>query len=331
MQLLLVVPGLLALPKAVLTGSDALGKLASASVPRLVEDGVEAATLEALSLDLPVAPLAARGAGLTVGTDYLLCADPVTLVAGLDDVRLTGRVDDLDADEARALRDMLNMHFAGDGVVFEAPRADSWFARVRAPPALATVPLARALQRPLKPLLPGGRDGGVWRRWQDEIQMLLFEHPVNAARVARGSAPVCGIWFWGGGALAQPMARSGLRAFAGPGAEGNILRGIATAEGDNALSLPSRLADALGDANDGDVAVALPRVTSESALAAFVGDWLQPALAQLNRGPLQRLRLVADGHGTAAVWSAGRMALLDRLRARVAPRSFAVPVPDQPA
>lgn len=331
MQLSLVVPGLLALPPAVLAGSRALGQLAGAAMPRPFADGIEAAALEALMLDLPVAPLMARGAGLAVASDYLLCADPVTLVARPNDVRLTARVDDLDADEARALRELLNTHFAGDGVVFETPRADAWFVRVVVPPELSTTPLARATDRALRPLLPGGRDGGLWQRWQNEIQMLLFEHPVNAAREARGRAPVSGIWFWGGGSLAQRTARIRLRALAVPGREGDLLRGIADGCGGTAEPLPPTLAVALREANDGDIAAALPRVTDETALADFVRDWLQPSLAQLHRGSLQRLALVADGHGAAGLWSTGRQSLFRRLKARVAAQGFAVPVGDSSA
>jgi len=47
-----------------------------------------------------------------------------------------------------------------------------------------------------------------WRRLQNELQMLLHDHPVNAAREARGELAINGIWFWGAGAFrgkAVPM------------------------------------------------------------------------------------------------------------------------------
>ena len=32
-----------------------------------------------------------------------------------------------------------------------------------------------------------------------EIEMWLFEHPLNQARVARAEKPITGLWLWGGG------------------------------------------------------------------------------------------------------------------------------------
>ena len=51
--------------------------------------------------------------------------------------------------------------------------------------------------------MPRGADGGTWKRWQNEIGMLLHEHPVNVEREANGNVPVNGVWFWGGGRLAD--------------------------------------------------------------------------------------------------------------------------------
>ena len=40
-----------------------------------------------------------------------------------------------------------------------------------------------------------------WRSLINEVQMLLFEQPVNVARELRGEAPINSVWPWGGGAL----------------------------------------------------------------------------------------------------------------------------------
>src|SRR5258706_98729 len=58
---------------------------------------------------------------------------------------------------------------------------------------------AAALGKPLLAFMPSGTDAARWQRWQNETQMLLFEHPVNVAREAAGRAPVNGVWVWGGG------------------------------------------------------------------------------------------------------------------------------------
>jgi hypothetical protein len=60
--------------------------------------------------------------------------------------------------------------------------------------------------------LPGGDDGRRWRRLQSEAQILLTQHPVNAARMARGVPTANSPWFWGAGV--QPASVQAC--FAGP-------------------------------------------------------------------------------------------------------------------
>jgi hypothetical protein len=49
--------------------------------------------------------------------------------------------------------------------------------------------------------LPQGDAGRQWRRLMSEAQVILHNHPVNAARAAAGKIVVNSLWFWGGGAL----------------------------------------------------------------------------------------------------------------------------------
>ncbi|HEX7111423.1 MAG TPA: phosphoglycerate mutase, partial [Mizugakiibacter sp.] len=48
--------------------------------------------------------------------------------------------------------------------------------------------------------LPQGVEGRRWRQLFNEAQVILHQHPVNAARRARGAMPANSLWFWGGGA-----------------------------------------------------------------------------------------------------------------------------------
>ncbi len=96
--------------------------------------------------------LAARGdpdqaLGVDPGDAYWVAADPVTLVAGRDDVHLAGMVRDLGADEAARLTATLNAHFAADGMAFVAPRPDAWFVRAAVAPAISDA-TARRRRRP---------------------------------------------------------------------------------------------------------------------------------------------------------------------------------------
>jgi hypothetical protein len=55
--------------------------------------------------------------------------------------------------------------------------------------------------RDVDPWLPAGVHGRLLRRLQNEMQMLLYTHPVNEARSARGEPAINSLWFSGTGRL----------------------------------------------------------------------------------------------------------------------------------
>ncbi len=208
MQLTLVVSGLLDLPAAVLSGIDAGAPaltrlLAAAGAPMIEREGGVALTCAALGIakqhDWPVAPYLALASGLDAATPYWLCAEPATFEVGRGDVRMAGTVSDLQRSEATSLLSTLNAHFAADGLRFDAPDPAHWLIGARSAQSLTTLSPDRAIGRPLLGHLPEGADAERWRSWQNEIQMLLFEHPVNVDREAAGRAVVNSVWLWGGG------------------------------------------------------------------------------------------------------------------------------------
>jgi hypothetical protein len=335
MQLVLLVPGMLAIAAERLAAMRALERLACyAAPPRAEPRGIAAALFVMLGLtaDTPVAPLAMLGAGGDPRDDYVLCADPVHMAADRDTVLLVQRVDDASADECVQLVRMLDGHFASDGLRFEALRPDAWFARCRDAPDVRMTPLDAALRRPLFPLLPGGADARRWRTWQNEIQMLLHEHPVNAEREAHGQPTVTGLWFWGGGALRDVGVASVGFVAAAAGAPGDLARGLAQHCGVSARQLhdDDDLAHALDTwgtpasryATSAYAVVVPPASLSPQRLES---GWLVPALARLARGDLQALHLIADGNGGAGTWSAARPTWWRRIAARAAHRRFDVP------
>lgn len=144
----------------------------------------------------PIASLSAAFDGLAEGC--WLRADPVHLRLQRDQLLLLPDVE-AGADETRQLCTALNEHFAGQGMEFFAPHPQRWYVRVDGLPDIATVPLSQAAGRNVHGLLPRGREAARWHQVFNEIQMLLFAHPVNEAREARGELPVNSLWLWGGG------------------------------------------------------------------------------------------------------------------------------------
>jgi hypothetical protein len=331
MDLTLIVPGLAASVAQARGAGGALARFARYAAPATIErDGLVHATGVALGLADPgaSAPLRALGAGMDPADDYVLGADPVALVAGRGDVRLDGAIDDLDAADAASLIAALGAHFAGDGLAFAAPRPDAWFARLRRTPSLETTPLDAIVGRPILGALPRGGEGGTWQRWQNETQMLLFTHPVNAAREARGLRPVTGVWFWGGGrADAQrPIGRATL-ALGSTGAAGDLLRGAARLAGRTEAAAPATFDDVRERLDDPGLSCAVIgiRALAGDDLPAFAAVWADPATRALERGMLRSLNLVGDGNGVVVRWTATRPSAIARLTALARRATLSLP------
>ena len=146
--------------------------------------------------DAPIAPVSAAFDGL--GEGCWLRADPVHLRLQREQLVLLQNVE-VGADEAGQLCAALNEYFAGQGMEFFAPHPQRWYVRLDRLPDIETVPLSQAAGRNVHGLLPKGVEAAHWHRVFNEIQMLLFAHPVNEAREARGALPVNSLWLWGGG------------------------------------------------------------------------------------------------------------------------------------
>ena len=148
--------------------------------------------------DTTVAQVSAVYDGL--GEGCWLRADPVHLRLQREQVVLLPEVEVSLADAMELCID-LNEHFAGEGLTFFAPHPQRWYVKVEQSPDIITVPMSQAAGHNIHGNLPVGPESGRWHRLFNEIQMLLFAHPLNEAREARGELPVNSVWFWGNGAV----------------------------------------------------------------------------------------------------------------------------------
>jgi hypothetical protein len=335
MQLTLVVTGLLDIAPALLAPADTTAPaferlLAAAETPIVDTEGSTAIVCSALGAarqrDWPAGPLLARATAPDCDARYWLCADPVTLEAGRDDVRLRAMVGDLGEAEAAALLATLNAHFAADGLRFVAPAPQRWLLACAAVPALATRGPDAAVGKPLLAFMPSGADAAHWQRWQSEMQMLLFEHPVNVAREAAGRAPVNGVWLWGGGEPVKAPAHPRIAALysddwlARELALGAGVPGAPAPESLDALRFQSSLSPAL-------VQLAAPLVGDDSRssfahwLSTLEQQWIKPAAGAFHVGTISELDVVLTGRSKTVLYRARRLTLARRLRIwRAAPR-----------
>ena len=125
-----------------------------------------------------------------VGASHIAMADPGTL--------------DLQEAESRSLLAAMRPFFEEDAITLEYVAPERWLARGEVFGALASASIDRVAGSEISAWMPSV---GSLRRLQNEMQMLLYTHPVNDARLARGAATVNSFWVSGTGALPKAATR----------------------------------------------------------------------------------------------------------------------------
>lgn len=182
--------------------------LARGTIHATPAEGTEAALCQALGIvrqqDWPVAAMTLASEGRPPGNAYWLRADPVHFRVMRDRLVLTdSRTLNLLPEEADTLAAAIADHF-GDALRPMPLDPHRWYIETPHPPRLTTTPLSIATGRDIDRLQPQGDDAQRFRSLSNELQMLLFAHPINQAREARGDLAVNSLWLWGGGT--QPRA-----------------------------------------------------------------------------------------------------------------------------
>lgn len=159
---------------------------------------------------LPAGALTREWIAGDAGADRWLCADPAWVQPDLNGARLLacGQMQ-LSMQEAQALAEPLMPLFDEAGMTLKVSAPDHWHVRL---PADASVPdfaaPEQALGEDLYYHLPQGAEGRPWRILLNEVQVILHQHPLNAARRERGQPPVNHLWLWGGGVLPDTVPTS---------------------------------------------------------------------------------------------------------------------------
>jgi hypothetical protein len=156
---------------------------------------------------LPAGALTRECMAHDAGDALWLAADPAWARADINGIRLMacGRLQ-LDMAQAQALAAPLLPLFAEAGMKLQDSSPDHWHVRV---PADTVLPAFSAPEQgmgeDLAQHLPQGPAGKSWRLLLNEVQVVLHQNPVNAARRARRLAPANTLWLWGGGRLPKPV------------------------------------------------------------------------------------------------------------------------------
>lgn len=131
--------------------------------------------------------LFAKPVHLLLGRDHFVMHDPATL--------------NISDEEMGEIISSLNNHFSQPDFYLRGftfyQAGGTCFLGMDSDPQIATTAIDSVINRNISAYLPAGNGALDWAKWQNELQMLLFSHPVNLAREARGELPVNSFWCYG--------------------------------------------------------------------------------------------------------------------------------------
>lgn len=264
--------------------------------------------------DVPVAALER----LALGKDcegFWFRADPVNLQEDQNYLMMSyPSLLDLDQAEAMALAESINRHFAEDGWSLYVDESQRWYLKLDQDPGIQTTPAWRVVGRDVFGLMPRGENSRQWHAWLMELQMLLFNHPVNESRIGQGKAPVSGLWLWGGGELPL-LDRNTLSSTVKLAGNSLFVQGLAKHSGCEITALsadPQMLSSKVQTATEQLVVLEHARLALVSgdmeqgmaALRRLEKEVFNPALSLLRSKKLQSLTII-DSPGQVVKVSAG--------------------------
>jgi hypothetical protein len=270
-----------------LQGESALAQLlAKAQVTQLAMP-LEALICEQYGLqvaaDYPIAAIAAAADGLDVGDAYWLRADAVHLVLQRDCFSLGEPVPlQVTREHAERMIASLNQHFSQDGLMFVIGNSGDWYLRSAQSPQITTTLPSVAVGKNIHPFMPQGLASSKWLAVLNEVQMLLFEHPANAAREVAGELVVNSIWLSGGGLMPQTKAlQNDIDLMV---ANSVLHQGLAAFSATPCVNLPTDLAGILQNTAQ-HVRLQLPAINN------LAQDWFNPLLVALKNKKISHLTL----------------------------------------
>lgn len=254
-------------------------------------------------------------AGSDIDEAFWMCADPVHLQAGIEDLILRDAGEfELSEAEAADLVALINRHFDDRPWHLQMSSASEWHLRLSARAQLETTPLPRVMGQPINRWLPRGPDARAWLVDLTEIQMLLHDAPVNHAREARGLPVINSLWLWGQASL-PAVPESGAHKAAGQICEslsnihgkGLMMKGLALRHGLQLQAVPDDATSLLELMQAGKGGVRLVCVQALEAPAAhddahawmqamqvLENDWFMPLREAVASGACRSLTLLGD-------------------------------------
>ncbi len=217
-------------------------------------------------------------------TGAIFLATPVHYVAEMTTVRMGALPTALTPDEAQAMAADFNRIWNDGSVRLLASPAGQLLCLFTHALVTSTRDPAEAGGEPIDRYLASGVDARELRLLMSEIEMWLFDAPLNRARRAHGAPEISGLWLWGGGAP-LPAAWSGrpMAEICSWSSGGDVcFDALAAAVGVPAAQTAGRSG-----------VLVIDGVPQSAAWREFEAGWLPQLLAGLQAGPSPELNLSA--------------------------------------
>jgi hypothetical protein len=153
------------------------------------------------------APIELKALGLLPSdTTCIARIEPIHIHAARDHLVLTNpSILDITPEESDELYDAVKDIFSEMADKVYRPKANRWFIEAPALASLSTVSIDQAQGRNIDHWMPSDTStSGLarqWRKWQNEIQMIWFNHPVNLERQSRELLAINSVWVSGIGSI----------------------------------------------------------------------------------------------------------------------------------
>ena len=212
--------------------------------------------------------------------------DPVHLQADVDHAILRDTHGlDLTQQESESLIEELNEHFKDDGIHFLIADKDSWFLNISDHEKVSTTPLNEVISRNVYSFMPEGEDALFWKKFMNEVQMLMFQSQVNEQREQNNKLPVNGVWLWGEGALPDRTELQAMEVYS----QYSLVKGLSTLNNLNCHSMPEAKTFIEYVSNQGNNLLVLDDLFNvtcygdvlewQSSFNELYASWLGPLLA----------------------------------------------------
>ena len=137
--------------------------------------------------------------------DYWIRADPVHLRIEQNHIMLAdSEAFEISKEEATQIVHDINKNLGSHHNFTLLPlHPHRWYIRLPRAAEIQTYTLGQVTCMNINNFLPTGKESMIWHKIINEIQMLLYEHPVNQPRESLGKLTINSLWFWGGGTMPQ--------------------------------------------------------------------------------------------------------------------------------